>query len=156
MNEIRGALEAILFVAEVPVSDTELAEVLEVPRADVAEMLAALRDEFEERSGGIILREIGGGWRFYTAPEARPYLEQFAASDKATRLSNAALESLAVVAYKQPVSRGQVSEIRGVGAAHPAAPRPRPRDRPCAGTRSGAAVRNDRAVAGEAGHQRGR
>lgn len=114
MNEIRGALEAILFVAEVPVSDTEFAEVLELPRTDVAETLAELRDELEERNGGIILREVGGGWRFYTAPEARPYLEQFAASDKATRLSSAALESLAIVAYKQPVSRGQVSEIRGV------------------------------------------
>lgn len=114
MSELRAALEAILFVAEVPVSDTELAEVLETPRSEVGEALIELRDEYAGRNGGIVLREVGGGWRFYTAPEVRPYLEQFAASEKATRLSNAALETLAVVAYKQPVSRGQIAEIRGV------------------------------------------
>jgi segregation and condensation protein B len=60
------------------------------------------------------LRELGGGWRLFTHPDARPYLERFAATDRVTRLSKAALETLAVVAYRQPVSRGQVSEIRGV------------------------------------------
>jgi len=114
MSEIRAAIEAILFVAEDPLSETELAEVLEVPRMEVAETLGELRDEFANRNGGLVLREVGGGWRFYTVPETKPYLEQFAASERATRLSNAALETLAVVAYKQPVSRGQVAEIRGV------------------------------------------
>ena len=60
------------------------------------------------------MREVGGGWRLYTHPDALPYVERFAASARATRLSQAALETLAVVAYKQPVTRGQVSEIRGV------------------------------------------
>ena len=66
------------------------------------------------RAEALFLREIGGGWRLFTHPDARPYLERFAATDRVTRLSKAALETLAVVAYKQPVSRGQVSEIRGV------------------------------------------
>lgn len=114
MSETRAAIEAILFVAETPVSETELAEVLEVPRTEVAETLDELRDDFAARAGGLVLREVGGGWRFYTTPETKPFLEQFAASERATRLSNAALETLAVVAYKQPVSRGQVAEIRGV------------------------------------------
>ena len=114
MSDARSAIEAILFVAEEPVSETELAEVLEMPRIEVAEILAVLRDEFAARDGGLVLRAVGGGWRFYTTPETKPFLEQFAASEKATRLSNAALETLAVVAYKQPVSRGQVAEIRGV------------------------------------------
>ena len=114
MSETRAAIEAILFVAEAPVSETELAEVLEAPRTEIAKTLNALRDEFAARDGGLVLREVGGGWRFYTTPETKPFLEQFAASEKATRLSNAALETLAVVAYKQPVSRGQVGEIRGV------------------------------------------
>jgi len=114
MSETRAALEAILFVAEDPLSETELAEVLEVPRSEVAETLAELREELAAGNGGLVLREIGGGWRLYTVPETKPYLERFAASERATRLSNAALETLAVVAYKQPVSRGQVAEIRGV------------------------------------------
>lgn len=114
MSDARAAIEAILFVAETPVTDTELAEVLEVPRADIAEELVALRDEYAARDGALVVREVGGGWRFYTSPETKPFLEQFAASEKATRLSGAALETLAVVAYKQPVSRGQVAEIRGV------------------------------------------
>lgn len=114
MSETRAALEAILFVAEDPLSETELAEVLEVPRSEVAETLAELREELAAGNGGLVLREIGGGWRLYTVPETKPYLERFATSERATRLSNAALETLAVVAYKQPVSRGQVAEIRGV------------------------------------------
>ena len=114
MSETRAAIEAILFVAEAPVSETELAEVLEAPRTEIAETLSALRDEFAARNGGLVLREVGGGWRFYTTPETKPFLEEFAASEKATRLSNAALETLAVVAYKQPVSRGQVGASRGV------------------------------------------
>ncbi len=63
---------------------------------------------------GLVLKQVADGWRLYTDPDARPYLERFATSDTATRLSTAALETLAVVAYQQPVSRGQVSEIRGV------------------------------------------
>jgi segregation and condensation protein B len=109
-------LEAILFVAEEPLPVEELAALLEIPRDDVAAELAQYADRLEAEDRGITLREIGGGWRLYSKPEFRPYLERFAASARAARLSKAALETLAVVAYKQPVSRSQVSEIRGVDA----------------------------------------
>ncbi len=114
MSEAKAALEAILFVAETPLTDSEIAEVLELSRADVGLMLDELQAELDGRGGGIVLRQVAGGWRLFTTPEAQPYLEQFAATEKATRLSSAALETLAVVAYRQPVSRGQVAEIRGV------------------------------------------
>ncbi len=110
--EVRSLLEAILFVAEEPLPASELAELLEIPRTNVEEELRTMAAAAEDR--GVILREVGGGWRMYTHPEARPYLERFAATARATRLSPAALETLAVVAYRQPVSRGQVAEIRGV------------------------------------------
>lgn len=109
-----AALESILFVAESPVPGPELSEVLELPPAEVAEALKALGDRLSSSGSGLVLKEAGGGWRLYTRPDLRPYLERFAASPTATKVSRAALESLAVVAYRQPVSRGQVAEIRGV------------------------------------------
>jgi len=109
-----AALEAILFVAESPVPEAELSEVLELPPKAVGEALTSLADRLSSSGSGLVLRESGGGWRLYTRPDLRPYLERFAASPTATRVSRAALESLAVVAYRQPVSRGQVGEIRGV------------------------------------------
>lgn len=112
--DVRSALEAILFVAESPVTVGELSEVTEVPTADVEAALANLERELRDRRGGVVLRAVAGGWRLYTAPDAQPYLERFATTDRATRLSGAALETLAVVAYKQPVSRGQIAEVRGV------------------------------------------
>ena len=112
--EIRSALEAILFVAETPITAQELAEVVEAPLADVESTLEDIERELADREGGFVLRPVAGGWRLYTAPEMLPYVERFAASERATRLSNAALETLSVVAYKQPVSRGQIAEVRGV------------------------------------------
>jgi segregation and condensation protein B len=109
-----AALEAILFVAEAPVPEGELSEVLELPPTEVEAALTALAERLSSSGSGLVLRESGGGWRLYTRPDLRPYLERFAASPTATRVSRAALESLAVVAYRQPVSRGQVAEIRGV------------------------------------------
>ena len=111
---LRSILEAILFVAEEPVSASELAEVTEHSLSEVETELRELADELEQARRGIVLRHVGGGWRLYTHPELRVYLEQFARTERATRLSKAAMETLAVVAYKQPVSRGQVAEIRGV------------------------------------------
>lgn len=110
----RSILEAILFVAERPVPAAEMAEVTERPRDEITAELEALAADYEERESGMVLKEVGGGWRLFSHPQARPYLEQFAASPAATRLSQAALETLSVVAYRQPVTRGQVSEIRGV------------------------------------------
>lgn len=114
MTERQAIIEAILFVAEEPIPASEMAEVLEVPRSDVEADLTELQVTIENRRGGLELKQVAGGWRLYTRAEIRPYLERYAASDRVTRLSSAALETLSVVAYKQPVSRGQVSEIRGV------------------------------------------
>jgi len=90
--EIRGAIEAILFVAETPITTQELAEVVEAPHADVEAVLEDIEREFTDRQGGFVLREIAGGWRLYTAPDMLPYVERFATSERATRLSNAARE----------------------------------------------------------------
>lgn len=111
---MKQIIEAVLFVAEEPVPAKELAQVLEEPTRDVTAALQSLAAELEQSNRGVRLEEVAGGWRLYTIPEAFPYVERFATSARATRLSAAALETLAVVAYRQPVSRGQVAEIRGV------------------------------------------
>jgi segregation and condensation protein B len=118
MSDRLAAVEAILFVAETPVPVREIAEVLEVPASEVKQTLTELGEALAERRSGLVLREAGGGWRLYTRPDLKPYLERFATSVTATRLSKAALETLAVVAYRQPVSRAQVSDIRGVDSDH--------------------------------------
>lgn len=112
-----AALEAILFVAEHPVPESELAQVLETPLTTVREVLTDWARQLEADDRGIALRHVAGGWRLYTKPEALPYLERFATTDGGVRLSPAALEVLAVVAYRQPVTRGQISELRGVDSA---------------------------------------
>lgn len=118
VTDTRMLLEAILFVAEEPVSAEELAEVLEIPRDTVTAELQALAAALRTEGRGVVLRRVAGGWRLYSHPGARAYLERFAATERAARLSAAALETLAVVAYRQPVSRGQVGEIRGVDPEH--------------------------------------
>jgi segregation and condensation protein B len=112
MTDTTRILEAILFVAEEPITEAELAEVLEISRREVADALDEVQASLDGR--GVCLRRVAGAWRMYSIPEARPYLERFAATERAARLSAAALETLAVIAYQQPVSRGQVAEIRGV------------------------------------------
>lgn len=109
-----AALEAILFVTESPVPTQELSEVLEIPAGEVEELLDALARSLDERGSGLVVRRVAQGWRLYSRPEAFPYLERFSTSATARRLSGAALEVLSVVAYRQPVSRGQIAEIRGV------------------------------------------
>ena len=113
MNET-AALEAVLFVTESPVPIGELAEVLELPKKRVEELLELLRGDLEARGSGLVLRSAAGGWRLYSHPDAYPYLERFSSSATARRLSPAALETLSVIAYRQPVARSQISEIRGV------------------------------------------
>jgi segregation and condensation protein B len=110
----KAALEAILFVTEAPVPAGELAEVLELSQARVEELLEELTADLEARDSGVVLRFSAGGWRLYSHPEAYPYLERFSTSATARRLSPAAIETLAVVAYRQPVARSQIAEIRGV------------------------------------------
>jgi segregation and condensation protein B len=109
-----AALEAILFVTEAPVPVEELAEVLETSRDDVEELLEQLGSRLDESGSGLCVRRNAGGVRLYTRSEAYPYLERFSSAATARRLSNAALEVLSVVAYRQPVSRSQIAEIRGV------------------------------------------
>ncbi|MCC7076194.1 MAG: SMC-Scp complex subunit ScpB [Acidimicrobiia bacterium] len=109
-------VEAILLVAEEPVPAGLLAQVLELPVAEVREGLAALARVYEERASGFCLREVAGGWRYYSHPDSAPYVERFVLADENPRLSKAALETLAIVAYRQPVSRGQVAELRGVNS----------------------------------------
>jgi segregation and condensation protein B len=109
-----AALEAVLFVTENPVPIRELAEVLELSTEAVEGLLVELEEELVARESGLVLREVAGGWRLYSHPDAYPYLERFSSTATSRRISAAALETLAVVAYRQPVSRSQIAEIRGV------------------------------------------
>ena len=112
--EPRAAIEAILFVTEAPVPTGELAEVLEIPADQVDGLIDELAEELERRGSGLCVRKTAGGWRLYSRADAYPYLERFSTTATARRLSAAALEVLAVIAYRQPVSRSQIAEIRGV------------------------------------------
>jgi segregation and condensation protein B len=111
---LHAALESILLVADEPIAEVLLAQVLERPRAEVTEALRRLSAEYTEQGRGFDLREVAGGWRFYTRPECAAVVERFALDGQHARLTQAALETLAVVAYRQPVSRGRVSAVRGV------------------------------------------
>lgn len=115
----RGVIESILFVAESPVPASEIAEVCELGLTAIEEALAELTADLTERGSGLVLREVAGGWRLYARPESFGYLERYATTPTAARISGAALETLSVVAYKQPVSRSQIGEIRGVDSDSP-------------------------------------
>ena len=109
-----AALEAVLLLAEEPVSEAVLAAVLETSAERVRAACEALAQEYESQGRGFVLARVAGGYRFQTAPAQDAYVERFVREGHSGRLSAAALETLAVVAYKQPVSRHQVAEIRGV------------------------------------------
>jgi segregation and condensation protein B len=111
---LRASLEAILLVADEPVPEVLLAQVLERPRHEVATALRALAAEYTSDGRGFDLREIAGGWRFYTREDCAPLVERFVRDGREVRLTQAALETLAVIAYRQPVSRARVSAVRGV------------------------------------------
>ena len=111
---LRAALEAILLVADEPVPVVVLAQVLERPRSEVTAELHHLAEEYLAQGRGFDLREIAGGWRFYTREDCAPLVERFVSDGQEIRLTQAALETLAVVAYRQPVSRARVSAVRGV------------------------------------------
>lgn len=115
-TDLRQGIEALLFVAEEPIPLETLAEMLERDAADVRVALTELAGEYEADQRGIAIREVGGGWRAYTAPAAYPVVERYALAGRTGRLTQAALETLAVVAYKQPISRQEISDIRGVNA----------------------------------------
>jgi segregation and condensation protein B len=111
---LRASLEAILLVADEPVPEVLIAQVLERPRHEVADGLRALSAEYTNDGRGFDLREIAGGWRFYTREDCAPLVERFVRDGQEVRLTQAALETLAVIAYRQPVSRARVSAVRGV------------------------------------------
>src|SRR6201994_1290912 len=111
---LRASLEAILLVADEPVPVVVLAQVTERPRNDVSAELTALADAYQAEDRGFDLREGAGGWRFYTREDCAPLVERFVSDGQEVRLTQAALETLAVVAYRQPVSRARVSAVRGV------------------------------------------
>lgn len=111
---LRTALEAILMVVDEPVSEVLLAQVTERPTDEVLEALRGLAAEYDEAGRGFELRQVAGGWRYYTRSSCTAYVERFVLDGQHARLTQAALETLAVVAYRQPVSRARVSAVRGV------------------------------------------
>jgi segregation and condensation protein B len=111
---LRACLEAILLVVDEPVPEIVIAQVLERPRGEVLQALRDLAASYDAEQRGFDLREVAGGWRLYTREECAPVVERFVRDGQEVRLSQAALETLAVVAYRQPVSRARVSAVRGV------------------------------------------
>lgn len=109
-------LEAVLFVSDEPISAVVLAQALDTDRPTVERLCEQLASELEQRSGGLVLRNIAGGWQLATNPETAPIVERFVLSSRHARMTKASLETLAIVAYKQPVTRHQVSAIRGVNS----------------------------------------
>jgi segregation and condensation protein B len=113
-DEARRAIEAVVLAATEPVEPRFLAELVELPAVRVEELCADLAREYEGTGRGFVLARVAGGYRFQTHPDLAPYVERFVLEGQHVRLSGAALETLAIVAYKQPIARGQVSAIRGV------------------------------------------
>lgn len=112
--DLAPAIEAIVMVVDQPVSTLTLAQVLQRTEDDVAAACAQLSGEYQEQGRGFELREVAGGWRFYSSPQFDSVVQQFVLDGQQARLTQAALETLAVVAYRQPVSRSRISAIRGV------------------------------------------
>lgn len=115
-SNLRGAVEALLFVSDEPVSAARLAKVLDASPGDVETALADLAQDYLEAERGFQLREVAGGWRLYTHPAHHDVIEAYVLSWDTRRLSQAALEALAVVAYHQPVTRAGVNAVRGVNS----------------------------------------
>ncbi|MCZ3385877.1 MAG: SMC-Scp complex subunit ScpB [Actinomycetia bacterium] len=112
--DLPPAIEAVLMVVDEPVATVTLAQVLQRPEADVAAACEQLAGEYVDQSRGFVLREIAGGWRYYSSPLYDEVVQRFVLDGQRARLTQAALETLAVVAYRQPVSRSRISAVRGV------------------------------------------
>jgi segregation and condensation protein B len=110
----RAAIEAVLMVIDEPVTEMSLASALELPVEDVLGHLHALAAEYDESNRGFAIKGIAGGWRVYSRSEYAPVVEKFLLDGAQAKLTQAALETLAVIAYRQPVSRSRVSSVRGV------------------------------------------
>ena len=115
-NSLKGALEALLLVSSDPVSPSALASVLDIAPGEATALLNELKREYEEANRGIQLREVAGGWRLFTHPAYHDQVEALVLSWDTQKLSQAALEALAVIAYHQPVTREMVKGIRGVNS----------------------------------------
>jgi segregation and condensation protein B len=113
-DDSRRAVEAILMVADEPVEPHLLAQLLEIAPKRVEELCADMAATYEAEGRGFVLIRVAGGYRFQSHPDLAPYVERFVLEGQSARLSAAALETLAIVAYKQPVSRAQLGAIRGV------------------------------------------
>lgn len=109
-------LEALLFVSDEPLTPAVLSQAMELERRAVEGLCDRLQAELEARGSGLVLRNVAGGWRLFTHPDTQPIVERFVLSSRQARLTKAALETLAIVAYKQPATRHQVSAIRGVNS----------------------------------------
>ena len=114
LDELDRAIEALVLVAERPVESGQLAQLLEIPVEDVDRRCAALEERYAAGGHGFELVRVAGGYVYRTRAELAPYVERVVLEGQATRLSAAALETLAIVAYKQPISRAQITAIRGV------------------------------------------
>jgi segregation and condensation protein B len=112
--ELQRCLEAILMVVDEPVSELVLAQIIEAPTEEISAALSSLAMRYESEQRGFELRQVSGGWRYYSHPEMALLVEKFVLDGQQARLTQAALETLAVIAYRQPVSRARVSAIRGV------------------------------------------
>ena len=121
LEQLPAAIEAMLFVSDEPVSALTLAKVLDENVEEVEEALRELAGQLESSARGVQLREVAGGWRLFTHPAYHDILEKYVLSWDTRKLSSAALETLAIVAYSQPVTRAQVSAIRGVTSDGPIA-----------------------------------
>ncbi|MET0628684.1 MAG: SMC-Scp complex subunit ScpB [Acidimicrobiia bacterium] len=113
-DDTRRAIEAVLMAATEPVEPRLLAELLELPVTTIEDVCAQLAADCHEERRGFELARVAGGYRFQTHPDLAPYVERYVLEGQHSRLSVPALETLAIVAYKQPISRGQISAIRGV------------------------------------------
>lgn len=112
--EARRAIEAILMVADQPVGPSALGELLELPQERVEDLCTELASEYDVTGRGFVLARVAGGYRYQSAPDLAGHVERFVLEGQSARLSAAALETLAIIAYKQPLSRGQIAAIRGV------------------------------------------
>jgi segregation and condensation protein B len=112
--DVVRAIEAIVLVATEPVATEQLAQLLEQPLAVVSQLCLGLAEAYDAAGHGFQFVKVAGGWRFQTHPDQSPYVERFLLDGQRARMSGAALETLAIVAYKQPISRAQVASIRGV------------------------------------------
>lgn len=115
-SQLQGALEALLFVTDEPVNAITLADMLEIEPSEAEAALESLRDSLAEGERGVVLREVAGGWRLFTHPAYHELIEKYVLSWDTRKLSQAALETLAIVAYAQPITRAGIASVRGVNS----------------------------------------